>query len=197
MYVLTTLDVRRLAYEIAVKTGVNNPFNETTKMAGKDWLCGCFARHPDLAIKKPQATSIARALGFNKATVNEFFQIYRSVLETAQYTLSRVWNMDETGITNVQRPGKLVATKGARHVAKVTSGERGATCSYSRVCDQCSWLPATNVYFSTEEDGGSFDERGTSGICRLRMVGLMQTCSSNGLNITLRRQMRVRKTKKS
>ena len=35
--------------------------------------------------------------------------------------------MDETGITNVQRPGKLVATKGAKHVAKVTSGERGAT----------------------------------------------------------------------
>ena len=35
--------------------------------------------------------------------------------------------MDETGITNVQRPGKVVATKGARHVAKVTSGERGAT----------------------------------------------------------------------
>ena len=46
MYGLTTLDVRRLAYEIAVKTGVNNPFNETTKMAGKDWLCGFFARHP-------------------------------------------------------------------------------------------------------------------------------------------------------
>ena len=64
MYGLTTLDVRRLAYEIAVKTGVNNPFNETTKMAGKDRLCGFFARHPDLSIiKKPQATSIACALG--------------------------------------------------------------------------------------------------------------------------------------
>ena len=73
MYGLTTLDVRRLAYEIAVKTGVNNPFNETTKMAGKDWLCGFFARHPDLSIKNPQTTSIARALGFNKARVNEFF----------------------------------------------------------------------------------------------------------------------------
>ena len=36
MYGLKTLDVSRLAYEIAVKTGVNNPLNETTKMAGKD-----------------------------------------------------------------------------------------------------------------------------------------------------------------
>ena len=51
MYGLTNLDVRRLAYEIAVKTGVNNPFNETIKMASKDWLCGFFALHPDLSIK--------------------------------------------------------------------------------------------------------------------------------------------------
>ena len=146
MYVLTTLDIRRLAYEIAVKTGVNNPFNETTKMAGKDWLCGCFARHPDLAIKETQATSIARALGFNKATVNEFFQIYRSVLETAQYTLSRVWNMDETGITDVQRPGKLVATKGARHVAKVTSGERGATVTVVCAINAAGYLPPMFIF---------------------------------------------------
>ena len=53
--------------------------------------------------------------------------MYRSGLETAQYTPSRVWNMDETGITNVQRPRKVVATKGPRHVAKGTSVERGAT----------------------------------------------------------------------
>ena len=80
---LTTLDVRRFAYEIAVKTGANNPFNETTKMAGKNWLCGFFARHLDLAIKKSQATNIARALGFSKTLANAFFQIYRSVLETS------------------------------------------------------------------------------------------------------------------
>ena len=76
---------------------------------------------PTSPLKKPQAISITRALGFNKARVNEFFQIYRSVLETAQYTPSRVWNMDE------RSPGKVVATNGARHVSKVTSGERGAT----------------------------------------------------------------------
>ena len=37
--------------------------------------------------------------------------------------------MDEIGITNVQRPGKVVAAKGAIHVATVTSGERGAAVS--------------------------------------------------------------------
>ena len=126
MYVLTTLGVRRLAYEIAVKTGVNNPFNETTKLAGKNWLCGLFARYPGLAIQKPQATNIAHALGFNKLRLNVFFQIYRSVLKTAQYTPSRAWNMDETGITNVQR-------------------HRGDQ-SYSRVCHQCSSLSPMFIF---------------------------------------------------
>ena len=35
--------------------------------------------------------------------------------------------MDETGVSTVQKPGKIVATKGARLVGKVTSGERGQT----------------------------------------------------------------------
>lgn len=35
--------------------------------------------------------------------------------------------MDETGITNVPSPSKIIATKGQRTVGKVTSGERGAT----------------------------------------------------------------------
>jgi hypothetical protein len=35
--------------------------------------------------------------------------------------------MDETGITNVQKPGKIVSTKGVRQVSRMTSGERGST----------------------------------------------------------------------
>ena len=43
------------------------------------------------------------------------------------YTPSRIWNMDETGVSTVQKPGKIVATKGLRLIGKVTSGERGQT----------------------------------------------------------------------
>ncbi|KAL2094710.1 hypothetical protein ACEWY4_009429 [Coilia grayii] len=38
-----------------------------------------------------------------------------------------VWNMDEVGIQNVQKPNKIVGTKGKRQVGRVTSGERGFT----------------------------------------------------------------------
>ncbi|KAL7402336.1 hypothetical protein ABVT39_013405 [Epinephelus coioides] len=36
-----------------------------------------------------------------------------------------VWNVDETGLVTVQKPGFLVATKGVRRVGAVTSAERG------------------------------------------------------------------------
>ena len=35
--------------------------------------------------------------------------------------------MDETGITNVHKPGKIIAMKGKQQVSNMTSGERAAT----------------------------------------------------------------------
>ena len=42
-------------------------------MAGPDWLQGFLSRHPQLSIRKPQPTNIARAVGFNKEQVEHFF----------------------------------------------------------------------------------------------------------------------------
>ena len=55
----------------------------------------------------------------------------------AKYKLSpqAIWNMDETGVTTVQRPDKIVATKGRKQVGAITSQERGqlvtVTCAVS------------------------------------------------------------------
>ncbi|KAI0235340.1 hypothetical protein LSAT2_014173, partial [Lamellibrachia satsuma] len=127
LYGLTTVDVRRLAFDLAEKLGLKHNFSAETKMAGRDWLRGFFKRHEDLAIRRPQGTNVARAVGFNRPKVHQFFKLYRSQLEMSIYTSARIWNMDETGVTNVQKPGKIVATKGVRQVGKMTSGERGAT----------------------------------------------------------------------
>ena len=65
------------------------------------------------------------------------------VLNGHEYLPSKVWNMDETGITSVHQPSKVVASKGFRQVAKMTSGERGATvtviCAVS--ADRAYFLP--------------------------------------------------------
>ena len=39
--------------------------------------------------------------------------------------LNRIWNADETRVSNVAELEKVVCTKGARQVRKATSGERG------------------------------------------------------------------------
>lgn len=39
---------------------------------------------------------------------------------------SRIYNLDETSTTTVQRPKKILAQKGSRQLNRVTSGERGA-----------------------------------------------------------------------
>lgn len=54
------------------------------------------------------ATNVARTFGFNKPQVEMFYGIYRELLEQNEYEPSKIWNMDETGITCVNRPGKIV-----------------------------------------------------------------------------------------
>ena len=36
-----------------------------------------------------------------------------------------IWNVDETGVTTVQRPSKIVAKCGTKQVGALTSAERG------------------------------------------------------------------------
>ena len=55
-YGLTKLNVRKMAYEVAVKSKKKFPnrWNET-KLAGNDWLYGFTKRHSDLSLRKPEA----------------------------------------------------------------------------------------------------------------------------------------------
>nr|KAI8769882.1 jerky protein homolog-like [Biomphalaria glabrata] len=66
LFGLSTLDVRKLAYEFATKLGIKHRFNTEARMAGRDWLYGFLTRHPRLSIFKPQSFSISRLVGFNR-----------------------------------------------------------------------------------------------------------------------------------
>ena len=90
LYGLTTIDVRRLVYDLTEKLGVQHNVSVDTKLAGRDWLRGFFKRHEHLAIRRPQGTNIARAAGFNRPKVCQFFDLYRSQLEMCTYTSARI-----------------------------------------------------------------------------------------------------------
>lgn len=49
------ITLRKLAYDIAVKNGLNHPFSAKTKRAGKDWCQGFLRRHPDLEVISPRS----------------------------------------------------------------------------------------------------------------------------------------------
>lgn len=46
-------------------------------------------------------------------------------MEKHKFTALKIYNVDDTGISTVQNPGKIIAEKGQKRVRSVTSYERG------------------------------------------------------------------------
>ena len=46
-------------------------------------------------------------------------------MDREKFQTSDIWNLDETGVTTVQKPRSIVATKGIKQIGSMTSAERG------------------------------------------------------------------------
>ena len=57
LFDLTSIEVRRLAFDFAERMKVPNRFCKISKMAGKDWLAGFLQRNPQLLIKKRSSST--------------------------------------------------------------------------------------------------------------------------------------------
>lgn len=134
-YGLTLLDVRKLAFDLAEELKIEHCFNKAKRLAGKDWLSAFRKRHTNLSVREPESTSIARAAGFNKLQVQKFFDILKSVSEKYSLHPQQIYNADETGISTVPIPNKIIALKGKKQVGRIVSAERGfnitVTCTMS------------------------------------------------------------------
>ena len=63
---VTRKELMKLAYEVAEKNEIPHGFNRVSKMAGKTWYRKFMLQHPEISLRQPEATSVARASGFNK-----------------------------------------------------------------------------------------------------------------------------------
>lgn len=49
----------------------------------------------------------------------------KKVFSRGTFSAEQIWNIDETGITTVHVPPKIISSKGVKQVGQMTSGERG------------------------------------------------------------------------
>ena len=92
---LTETNVRKLAYQLAMKNDIITPFDHKKKMAGKKWLENFLQRHKNLSIRTPEARSMGRAVAFNRPQEDRFFSILARQLKKG-FTASNIYNMDES-----------------------------------------------------------------------------------------------------
>lgn len=86
-------DVRRLAYECAIKFGITiSPSWTANKMAGKEWLTMFLKRNLELSIRKPEPTSLGGATSFNKQNVQVFFEKLAEVMDRYGFNAADIWN---------------------------------------------------------------------------------------------------------
>ena len=141
---LTPEDVRKLAYNYAAQAGLAMPGSwVNAKQAGADWFSAFLKRHPELALRTQENTSLSRATSFNRHNVNTFYDKYSSLLERYCFTPEKIWNLDETGCTTVQKTKKIIAATGIKQVGAMVSSERGILIT---LCCAINPLSAHDVY---------------------------------------------------
>jgi len=125
-YGLSTRMTRKLAFQFAGANSKRMPASWTDNaIAGVDWLHGFMTRMPQLSLRSPEATSLARSTAFNRHNIDMFFNNLNEVRSRHQYGPEDIYNVDESGLVTVQKPVKVIANKGTRQVGRMTSAERG------------------------------------------------------------------------
>lgn len=119
-YGLTTKKCRELAYQYAEKNNLKFPKSwKEKKLAGEDWFQGYMKRHPNLSIRKPEATSLARMTAFNRAKVRTFFDNLEGLKRQYNFQPNAIYNLDEIGNPMVPPVVKVIEKIGENQGGKM------------------------------------------------------------------------------
>ncbi|KAK9688434.1 CENP-B N-terminal DNA-binding domain [Popillia japonica] len=80
-------------------------------------------RH-NLTLRQPDNLSAAQSFMATEKTKQEFFEKLTNVMQDLKITGSDIYKVDETGLSMVNKGGKIVTPKGTKTVAMRKSGER-------------------------------------------------------------------------
>ncbi|XP_066591430.1 uncharacterized protein [Prorops nasuta] len=111
-------------------------------------------------------------MNFNKENISKFFDNLTRVLDKYNFRPHNIYNVDETGITTVQKPTKVVGVRGTKYVGSITSAERGtfvtmclAVNAVGNSVPPMFIFPRKNFYYHFIRDGpvGSIGNANSSG----------------------------------
>ncbi|XP_050304919.1 uncharacterized protein LOC126742315 [Anthonomus grandis grandis] len=108
-----------------------------------------FKRRPEISIRKSENTSIARALGMSRETVNIYFlDIQRIMTEHNFYDKpGHIFNTDETGLQLNTRAGQVLAEQGSKCVPSLSPGKKGETISVMACCSaEGTFIPPYYIF---------------------------------------------------
>ena len=144
-YGLTIMDIRVLVFEYCKRNQMDNSFSKKTKLAGEDFVRGFLKRHKDLALRKPQGAALNRVFGLNKEAVRSYFVNLEILLSEHHFEPHQIYNCDETGITTVHKPAKVIA--GKHYVSSMTGGEKGITTTVLCACNATGYCVPSMMSF--------------------------------------------------
>ncbi|XP_011403892.1 PREDICTED: uncharacterized protein LOC100636228 [Amphimedon queenslandica] len=117
--------VTRIAYTIVEKNGRKHLF--TGESAGRSWFKGFQRRHPELTIRTPLSLSYNRVVSASPDVASELFGKVGAFYGRPNLFSkpNQIYNTDETGVSVVHRPGRVIAQVGRQTVYSISSAERG------------------------------------------------------------------------
>ena len=119
-YGYSRMEALNLASDYAVHLGLK----PTGHRFSLKWLYGYLDRWPDLKVKKPRASEVARAKCATREAIDKYFHELNAIL--TKYNLkdkpSRIYNIDEKGLSLNHNPPKIVAGKHYKAQA-ITAGK--------------------------------------------------------------------------
>ncbi|XP_039276104.1 uncharacterized protein LOC120349672 [Nilaparvata lugens] len=147
-YGLTYKQFRDFAYSYALVLRKTLPEGwNHAETAGIDWMKGFMKRHPQLSLRKPENTSLARNISFNRKNVETFYNNLETLMEKYKFPDNRILNLDESGVTTVLQSPKVIAPAGAKQVGQCVSAERGELVTFCGIVTASgSALPPVYVY---------------------------------------------------
>ncbi|XP_056641505.1 uncharacterized protein LOC130448245 [Diorhabda sublineata] len=164
-FALTRENVRAMAFHLADQLKIKHPFNRDSKLAGYDWLHMFLQRHPDLSVRKAEGVSLARCNGMNKEKVSAYFNLLETTLMEAGLVNKpgHIFNMDVTGLQLNNKPGYVIAQKGSKNVAAITSSEKGETITVISCCNAEGFYIPPACIFKGKNKKTEFEEGMTPG----------------------------------